>query len=39
MMDALEPTGDEGRNDAAISHGERPYALIRECPNGVTWPE
>ena len=35
-MDALAPTGDEGRGKLRKASGSRKQALIRGCPNGET---
>ena len=35
-MDALAPTGDEGRGKLRKASGSRKQALIRRCPNGET---
>ena len=37
-MDALAPTGDEGRGKLRKASGSRKRALIRRCPNGETLP-
>ena len=37
-MDALAPTGDEGRGKLRKASGSRKQALIRRCPNGATLP-
>ena len=37
-MDALAPTGDEGRGKLRKASGSRKQALIRGCPNGETLP-
>ena len=38
-MDALAPTGDEGRGKLRKAPGSRKQALIRGCPNGETHPD
>ena len=38
-MDALAPTGDEGRGKLRKAPGSRKQALIRRCPNGETHPD
>ena len=35
-MDALAPTGDEGRGKLRKASGSRKPTLIRRCPNGGT---
>ena len=37
-MDALAPTGDEGRGQLRKASGSRKQALIRRYPNGETLP-
>ena len=37
-MDALAPTGDEGRGKLRKASGSRKQALIRRYPNGETLP-
>ncbi len=39
MMDALVPTGEEGRDKLRKATESGTYALTRGCPNGVTWRE
>ena len=36
MMDALVPTGDEGRDKLRKGTVSGKYAMTRACPNGVT---